>query len=58
MALLKFEKGLEQDLFDKRPNTEDGAIYFTTDTGKLYIDIQDGINTGDNEKIRRAVNAL
>ena len=55
---LKFEKGLSESLFTNRPNTEEGAIYFTTDTGKLYIDIQDGINTGDNEKIRRAVNAL
>lgn len=39
MALFKIERGLSENLPLKRKNTSDGTIYFTTDDGKIYIDI-------------------
>ena len=48
MASFKISKGLEANL----PTTKaDGAMYFCTDTGNLYIDYQDG-----NSVSRKIVN--
>ena len=57
MALFKIEKGLGANLFSKRPDTHEGWCYFTTDEGKMYIDIQDGTGTAKNPKYRVALNA-
>ena len=59
MALFKIEKGLAANLTKNRPNAKEGYAYFTTDDGKLYIDIS-GKGTEDtpaNDKTRIAVNA-
>lgn len=57
MALFKIEKGLASNLAARRPDTHEGWCYFTTDEGKMYIDIQDGTNTARNSKYRIALNA-
>lgn len=54
MALFKIEKGLSTDLATKRPNTNEGWCYFTTDDGKFYIDTNTA--TGDVSS-RIALNA-
>ena len=63
MASFKISKGLEANL----PTTKvDGAMYFCTDTGNLYIDYQDGnsvsrkiVNKNEMEElISGAVNSM
>lgn len=49
MALFKIEKGLATNLTKNRPNAKEGYAYFTTDDGKLYIDISgDGTSNTPN----------
>lgn len=57
MALFKIFKGLDADLSKNKPNTNEGYCYFTTDTGKMYIDIQNGANTATNSQYRVCLNA-
>ena len=45
MALFKIEKGLAINLEANRPYTKEGYAYFTTDDGKLYIDIYCDVTT-------------
>ena len=45
MALFKIEKGLANDLAQKRKNTVEGYCYFTTDDGKFYVDTATGNGT-------------
>lgn len=54
MSLVKFFKGLSDNLNTSFDKTKDGQIYFCTDDGKLYIDVDSnatpviGNNTGEN----------
>jgi hypothetical protein len=57
LALFKIEKGLKNNLTSNRPDTHEGWCYFTTDEGKMYIDIKDGINTASNSEYRIVLNA-
>lgn len=47
MALFKISKGLAKNLMANVPYAKEGFAYFTTDDGKLYIDI-----TGDGTSIQ------
>lgn len=57
MALFKIEKGLAANLTKNRPNAKEGYAYFTTDDGKLYIDISGDGTIAANNTTRIAVNA-
>lgn len=58
MALFKIEKGLAANLETNRPYAKEGYAYFTTDDGKLYIDIQgDGTTPARTGKDRICLNA-
>ena len=58
MALFKIEKGLAINLEANRPYTKEGYAYFTTDDGKLYIDISgDGTTPVQIGKDRICLNA-
>ena len=58
MALFKIEKGLAINLEANRPYTKEGYAYFTTDDGKLYIDIYgDGTTPARIGKDRICLNA-
>lgn len=57
MALFKIEKGLAANLTKNRPNAKEGYAYFTTDDGKLYIDIAGDGTTAASSTTRIAVNA-
>lgn len=58
MALFKIEKGLAINLEANRPYAKEGYAYFTTDDGKLYIDISgDGTTPVRIGKDRICLNA-
>ena len=58
MALFKIEKGLAVNLEANRPYAKEGYAYFTTDDGKLYIDISgDGTTPVRIGKDRICLNA-